>query len=156
MTRVIPGRCLRISINHVTFEIEVGLSVRATQTQQDFDTSLFDKNGTDATVQIFFVCATDMRRMWMNWVGQCFQRYWGQPDLALEKITHQRSPHSWHTPWLSKACSLSPSPERGRGRRDRGQEGEKRAGEWIHTENHFSLFSNNYQVIHVKNKSKWE
>lgn len=55
MTRVIPGRCLRISINHETFEIEAGLSVRATQTQQDFDTSLFVKNGSDATVQGFFV-----------------------------------------------------------------------------------------------------
>lgn len=45
------------------------------------------------------------------------------PHLKGREITHQRSPRSLHTPWPSKACSLSPSPERGgrvkgEGRRD--------------------------------------
>lgn len=57
MTRVKSGHCSQISINHVTFEIEAGISVSPMQTQQDFDTSLYVRNITDATVQNF--CATD-------------------------------------------------------------------------------------------------
>lgn len=117
------------SKSHVICEIEARISARATQTHQDFDTSLFVKNITDAAVEIF-LC---------NWHGEdmnglggtIFLRYWGQIDLVLEKITHRRSPHSWHTPWLSKACSSSPSPERGRGRRSGGRgRGRKEVGEW--------------------------
>lgn len=36
----------------MTFEIEAGITVRATQAQQDFDTSLFVKNITGAREQI--------------------------------------------------------------------------------------------------------
>lgn len=42
--------------HHMTFEITAGITVRATQTQQNFDTSLFVKNNSDARAleQIFF------------------------------------------------------------------------------------------------------
>lgn len=40
-------------------------------------------------------------------------RCWSKTDTAFrKKNTHQKSPHSWHIPWLSTACSSSPSPER--------------------------------------------
>lgn len=40
--------------HHMTFEIAAGITVRATQTQQDFDTSLFVKNKSDAIDFFFF------------------------------------------------------------------------------------------------------
>lgn len=45
-------------------------------------------------------------------------------------ITHRRSPRSWRTPWPSKACSLSPSPEKGDKMKGKGRRQERGVGEW--------------------------
>lgn len=54
MTRVTTGHSSQIPINHMTFEIQTEITARAMQTQQDFDTSLFVRDLTDATEQIAF------------------------------------------------------------------------------------------------------
>lgn len=46
----------------MTFEIEAGITVIATQAQQDFDTSLFVKNLTDATEYIVFQLIWEERK----------------------------------------------------------------------------------------------
>lgn len=61
MTRVTGYSC-QICINHMTFEIEAGITVIATQAQQDFDTSLFVKNLTDAIEYIFFQLIWEERK----------------------------------------------------------------------------------------------
>lgn len=99
------------SSNHVTFESEAG---RTMQTHYNVDASLF-------------VTGVHLSRSIRMTLVAMFERQ----RSDLEKITHRRFPRSWHTPWPSKACSSSPSPERGRG--------ERRVVEWIHTEDHFSI-----------------
>lgn len=144
---------LLICINHVTFETEVGITLRALQTHRDFDTSLFGKNITWHNRKDFFLCKWNGKDV-NELGGTRFSTYCGHTDLVLEKITHQRSPHSWHTPWLSKACSLFPLPERGRGQRNR--EGTKEwESECEYTQKtHFQL--QNQKIIQVYCLLQWK
>lgn len=103
MTRAISGHCSQIAINHVTFEIKAWIT---------------ESGASSTRLRYFLVC---QKHYWHNSFF-CVQlilggmtwwdNVWGQIGLELEKITHRKSPHSWHTPWLSIACSSSPSPER--------------------------------------------
>lgn len=53
------------------------------------------------------------------------------PRLKGREITHQRSPRSSRTPWPSKACSSSPSPERGGRVKGEGRRDDRSVEEWI-------------------------
>lgn len=76
-------------------------------------------------------------------VNRMEQSYLGQTHLVLEEITHQRFRHSWRTPWPSKACSLSPSPEMEAGKKERGAKGGEEKRERVNTLFFFSSNNNN-------------
>lgn len=113
------GQCSQMSRGHVTFEIEARLVRQQSKSNKT----------------LILPC-----------LPKPFHIQNGRSDdlSGCSKITHQRSPHSWRTPWPSKACSLSPSPEKG----DEGErkEGRQKCGRVNYT---LALKCDNYQVISI-------
>lgn len=93
----ISGQCSHMSIGHVTFEIEA----RLVRQQSKFNKTLI------------LPCLPKTFLIQKGKSNSCKDDLSGTALLRRSEITHRRSPHSWHIPWPSKACSLSPSPDRG-------------------------------------------
>lgn len=113
------GQCSQMSRGHVTFEIEARLVRQQSKSNKT----------------LILLC-----------LPKPFHVQNGRSDdlSGRSKITHRRSPHSWRTPWPSKACSSSPSPEKGD--EEERKEGRQKCGRVNYT---LALRCDNYQVIGI-------